>query len=131
MSEQPQAVRVHLVADSTRQPESSRPPRRMTVRYRTVVLTAQQTTAVVAGTEPHRRKIVALVSGSNDVYLTDSEASALAVVNAGTGGGLDTSFLLSHANPVPVPYESTEQVYAAAIAYPATLSVMIVSAEAD
>lgn len=124
-----EAVRVHVVADSTRTPQAPQPARRRSVRYRTVTLSQAQPVAVVAGTEPLRHCLVVQVSGSNDVYLTDSEASALAVANAGTGGGADTAFLLSHANPVPVPYESTEQVWAAAVTYPAVLSVMIISRE--
>jgi hypothetical protein len=121
-------IPVHLVADSTKTPETPKGPRRTAVRYRTVTLSAGSPVQVVAGTEPYRKGMVVRAT-TNDVYLCESQAEALAVVNAQTGGGLDTAYLLPHIDTAPTSYESTEQVYAAAIAYPAVLSVIIISRE--
>jgi len=120
-----QAVRVHVVADSTQQPQG---PRRHAARYRTIVLSAAQPIAVVCGVEPLRERITLLNSGAtNGVWVTDSEQAALAVVAAGTGGGSDTAGLLPAG--VSVKYSSTEVAWCAATAYPASLTVIITSRE--
>lgn len=127
MSEQPypEPIQVHLVADSTKGPA---PRERHTARYRTITLSAAQPVVPACGTEPLRHRLHLINSGAaNAVYVTDSEASALAVANAGTGGGADTAAMLpAGAN---VKYETTEAVWCAATTYPATLTVIITSRE--
>lgn len=121
-------VKVHLVADDTRGGPPP-PPRPKIVSYRTVTLTAAQPVAVVAGDEPYRCGLIVQASGTNDVYLCDSEASALAVINAGPGGGADVGYLLPHANTAPTSWEDSGEIWAAAVTYPASLSVIIISRE--
>lgn len=126
MSEQyPEPIQVHVVADSTKGPA---PRARHAARYRTITLTAAQPIAVVCGTEPLRARLHLINSGAaNAVWVTDSEQAALAVANAGTGGGADTSAMLPAGASVKM--ETTEVAWCAATAYPASLTVIITSRE--
>lgn len=124
MSEDIPPVRVHLVADSTKGPA---PRERHAARYRTITLTAAQPVAVVAATEPLRHRVTLVVGATNAVWVTDTEQAALAVANAGTGGGADSAAQLPAGTNVR--YETTENIWCAATAYPAILSVIITSAE--
>lgn len=117
-------VQVHVVADSSRPPETPRPPRRRQARYRTITLTEAAPVAVVAGTEPLRDRLI-VRARDNDVYVCESEQAAQAVA---AGGGTDGYPVLA-AETAPVSWPCTEAVYAAAISYPATLGVIIISRE--
>lgn len=119
-------LQVHVVADSTKSPAAPKPARRRNVRYSTVTLTEAAPVATIAGTEPLRDQLIVRASG-NDVWITDSLPNA----QAAAGGDTGQAYPVLATDATPTRWESTEAVYAAAAAYPATLGVIIIQREAS
>lgn len=116
-------VKVHVVADSTRQATPASPPR-MAGMYLTIVLTSAAPVRNLIGTDPNREYILAQASG-NDVVLCATKAQALDAYNEATGLPNPDGLLLPKANTAPSPLKTTEALWAAAAAYPALVSLAV------
>lgn len=120
-------VRVHLVKDDTAAAPPSPPRRpRRGVQFRTIVLTTTAPVRNILGYEPARAYVLVQALG-NDVVLAPTEALAQTAADETASTPNPDGFLLSHANTVPVRLDTTEAMWASAAAYPAQVTIAIIS----
>lgn len=121
-------IKVH-VASSDVGPGEQSGKKAVFCRAYTVVLTSAITTEAILELDPKR--LYALVAaGGNDVIINTSKGEAQNVANTTTGLPNPIGFYLSAGFTVPTKLPGGQKWYASAAAYPAQVTVLVVS-EAD